>query len=663
MCGFAGIWWGEADPPRDADAIAARMVASIAHRGPDEGSWIRGPRGIVGFRRLSIIDPAGGHQPVRSPGGRIEALLNGEIYNHRDLRPAVEADDGPLPSGSDAEVIPGLYRRHGDAFVERLSGMFAICVADHERRRLVLWRDRFGIKPMFHARVGPWLLFGSELKSILASGLLEPEIDRASLAATLERMHAPGPWTMVAGIRSLPPGGRLTMDADGQVRVDRWIRRDPQPHARSERPDPARLRAKLDEAVAAQLVADVPLGIALSGGIDSTLLAESAARVRRPSDPPLTAITVDGPGMPPEEVAFAAATAARLGMEHRVVHIAETAINDRLPEVAWAADEPVTDPATLSSLQLCEAAASQVRVLLLGAGGDELFGGYPGMPVRWSERLWAAIPERVRARLIDRLAAGDPRRRDRLEAMGRTRRSRIAMHLLLRSELPPQIRRELGGAILPGPGSDRDPVAAVREAFDVAIDCDLLTQQLHADLETYLPDQLLAMLDRTSMAAGIEGRVPLLDERFAAEAMAIHGRWKIGAGGTGKRILRSMLEPGAGAALARRPKSGFASPVAAWLGTEMPSILGRLIEDPRSISASILTPGWIRGHLDRTISGSWRDAGWLHGLTMIELWHRLLILERRVDRPTESIDHLLTDRPAARQMLEATPAPIPEATA
>jgi asparagine synthase (glutamine-hydrolysing) len=660
MCGFAGIWWGEADPLRDADAVAARMVASIAHRGPDEGSWIRGPRGIVGFRRLSIIDPTGGHQPVRSPDGRIEALLNGEIYNHRDLRPAVEADGGPLPSGSDAEVIPGLYRRHGDAFVDRLSGMFAICVADHERRRLVLWRDRFGIKPMFHARVGPWLLFGSELKSILASGLLEPEIDRASLAATLERMHAPGPWTMVAGIRSLPPGGRLTMEADGRITLERWNRRIPPPRTEAGRPDPRRLRQRLDEAVAAQLVADVPLGIALSGGIDSTLLAESAARVRRPSDPPLTAITVDGPGMPPEEVAFAAATAARLGMDHRIVRIPATAVDERLPEVAWVADEPVTDPATLSSLQLCEAAASQVRVLLLGAGGDELFGGYPGMPIGRTERLWAALPAPLRTRLIGRMAAGNPRRRDRLEAMGRTRRSRMAMHLLLRSELPPEVRNELGRAILPGPGSDRDPVAAVREAFDAAIECDLFTQQLHADLETYLPDQLLAMLDRTSMAAGIEGRVPLLDEGFAAAAMAIHGRWKVGPGGTGKRILRSMLEPAGDAALARRPKSGFASPVAGWLNTGMPAALGRLIDDPRSISATILAPGWVRRHLDATTSRTWRDAGWLHGLTMIELWHRLLLVDRRTDRPTESIDRLLGDRPAMPRMLEPKPAPRQE---
>ena len=663
MCGFAGIWWGEADPPRDADAVAARMAASIVHRGPDEGSWVRGPRGIVGFRRLSIIDPAGGHQPVRSPDGRVEALLNGEIYNHRELRPAVEADGGPLASGSDAEVIPGLYRRHGDSFVERLSGMFAICVADHERRRLVLWRDRFGIKPMFHARVGPWLLFGSELKSILASGLIEPRIDRASLAATLERMHVPGPWTMVEGIASLPPGGRLILEADGHARVSRWIRPTPPPRTAAGPADPRRLRDQLDEAVAAQLVADVPLGIALSGGIDSTLVAESAARVRRPSDPPLTAITVDGPGMPPEEVRFAAATAARLGLEHRVVRIPATAVDDRLPEVAWVADEPVTDPATLSSLQLCEAAASQVRVLLLGAGGDELFGGYPGMPIGRVERLWATLPAALRSRLIGPLAAGDPRRRDRLEAMGHTRRSRIAMHLLLRSELPPDVRRELGGAIQPGPGSDRDPVAAVREAFAAAIDCDLLTQQLHADLETYLPDQLLAMLDRTSMAAGIEGRVPLLDERFATAAMAIHGRWKVGPGGTGKTILRSMLEPAGDAALARRPKSGFASPVAGWLNTGMPAALGRLIDDPRSITATMFAPGWVRGHLQRTRSRSWRDAGWLHGLTMIELWHRLLVLDRRTDRPTESFAELLSGRGAVPQALEAKPTPTPEVAA
>lgn len=660
MCGFAGIWWGGSTPPRGARDIAARMVEAIAHRGPDSESWIHSRHGILGFRRLSIIDPAHGHQPVRTPDGRIEALLNGEIYNHRELRPAIEQDAGPLPSGSDAEVIPPLYRRHGDGFVRRLDGMFAACVVDHDRGRLVIVRDRHGIKPLFHATVGPYLLVASELKAILAAGMISPRIDRASLLATLDRLHAPGSWTMIDGILSLSPGGRLIAGSarDGATPViSRWVSETVATPDPRERPDPVRLRRLLDEAVADQLVADVPVGIALSGGVDSTLIAESAARVRQPGDPPLVAITCDGPDTPPDEVTVARATARRLGLQHRVVRGGAAALDDRLPELAWMADDPVVDPAMLAAAWLSEAASQSVRVLLLGAGGDELFAGYPGVATRRFERAWASLPARLRGVMISRLAGGNERRRARLEAMGRTRTSRMAMHCLLRSQLPPEVRRELGEILLPGPGTGRDPFHAVHEAFDAAMDADLVTQQLHADLAVYLPDQLLAMFDRTTMAAGIEGRLPMLDRRFTEAAMAVHGRWKIGPRGEGKRLLRAMLEPGGGPATARRRKTGFASPVLPWMRDRMPTILRQLAEDPRSISATVLRPGWVAACLDRTPAPDWARGGWLYGLTVIETWYRLMVIDGRTSRPSEGIDALLARPPATIEVKPAVPAP------
>jgi asparagine synthase (glutamine-hydrolysing) len=649
MCGFAGIWWGDGEPPRGAHDIAARMLGAIEHRGPDAASWIDSPHGRIGFRRLSIMDPESGHQPVSTGDGRIQAFLNGEIYNHRELRRPIESGGTRLPSGSDAEIIPHLYRRHGDEFVARLDGMFAICVVDHARGRLTLVRDQFGIKPMFHALVDGCLVFASEMKAIIASGLVPTEIDRASLVATLDLLHVPGHWTMLDRVLKLPPGGRLVADRDPRrlpapVRphIDRWHQTTIRPQVGRADTGPDRLRELLDDAVRQQLVADVPVGIALSGGIDSTLIAESAARVRKAGDPPIIAFTCDAPGAPPDELPLARATAARLGLDHRVVRGDTRSIDERLPELAWMADEPIADPALISGAWLSEAAAATVTVLLLGAGGDELFAGYRGTPVRTVERLWSRVPATVRKTIVDRLAGGDPHRAARLEAMGRSRRSRLAMHLLLRSQLPPDVRAGIGAALMPGPGVDRDPAAAIREAFTAAIEGDLITQQLHADLTTYLPDQLLAMFDRTTMAASIEGRLPMLDRRFAAAAMAIPGSAKIGRGNIGKRHLRDMLSPHSARQLRCRPKHGFASPIAGWMRTRMPEVLGRLATDPRSISRTVLRPGWVDQRIASAGTLDWRHAGWMYALTLVETWNRVLLTDRRTTRPTEDIDSLLS---------------------
>ncbi|MFK7959213.1 MAG: asparagine synthase (glutamine-hydrolyzing) [Phycisphaerales bacterium] len=663
MCGFAGIWWGGGQPPIAADAIAGRMVQSIAHRGPDAESWIRSTRGVVGFRRLSIIDVHQGHQPVRSADGMVEVVFNGEIYNHHELRRPLERDGVRFASGSDAEIIPHLYRRHGDGFIHRLEGMFSICLVDHGRGRIMLWRDRFGIKPLLHATVNNRFIFASEMRALLASGMIDAEIDRGSLLATLDYQHVPGPWTMVDGVQELEPGTRLVIETgcagpgDPAARtidpqISPWYRPAVTPRRAMQRGDRDRLQELLDESVARQTVADVPVGVALSGGVDSTLLAESVARVRQRQgdDARIVAITCDGPGSPPDEADHARATAQRLGLEHHVIQPTGHELTRRLPELAWISDEAVADPALMAATWLSEAAAAHVTVLLLGAGGDELFAGYPSAPVGRLERAWARVPRRIRRKLSDRLARGNPRRRGRLDAMGETRRTRAAMHMLLRGQLPREERAALADSLLAGPGRDRSPDRAIVRAFEAAIDSDLVTQQLHADLVTYLPDQILTMCDRATMAASIEGRIPMLDRRFVEAAMAIDPRDKI-AHGEGKRILRSLLDPAATSALRRRRKQGFASPAATWAAADLARTGQRFLAHPASLMRSVGADTWMARRIERLrragAGATWADRGPLFTAVMLECWSHVVLNASSSTRPTMSIDELLAGAPPA----------------
>ncbi|MCK5942636.1 MAG: asparagine synthase (glutamine-hydrolyzing), partial [Planctomycetes bacterium] len=379
MCGFAGIYLHDPDArPADLDARIAAMAQAIAHRGPDAQNVVVEPYAGAGFRRLAIIDLVTGDQPVKATDERIQVFFNGEIYNHLELRERLRREHGvTIATGSDAAVLPHLYERYGDDFVDLLNGMFAICVLDGRDRSCRLYRDRLGIKPLYFAEGGGRVVFGSELKALFASGLVDAEVDPAQLVPFLELFYVPGAQTLCKGVEKLLPGERMVLQQGRPPRRERWWRLAQQVTPREgELLD--EVDALLADATRLQLIADVPVGISLSGGLDSSLIAHYAHQALSKGDAvaDVRAFTIAFPDTDPGELDCARQVSRRLGIEQVEITAAAGDFLAELDATTFYNDEPVADPAVFSSLLVCRAAAEHVKVLLAGSGADELFAGY-----------------------------------------------------------------------------------------------------------------------------------------------------------------------------------------------------------------------------------------------------------------------------------------------
>jgi asparagine synthase (glutamine-hydrolysing) len=388
MCGITGAFRldGSAAPPLP-EAVLRRMTDEIRYRGPDDAGYVSADGCSLGARRLSIIDVEGGHQPFSDEGGRVWAAQNGEIYNHAALREDLERRGHTLRSRCDTEVLPHLYKEHGPGLAEHLRGMFAIAVWDREARTGLLVRDRLGKKPLYYAHVGDVLVFGSELKCVIASGLVGSELDAEAIAAYLMLGFVPAPMTPLRKVRKLNPGERLVV-AGGTVRVERyWTYPSPDP-------DPAPRRAEdwaeevlatLDESVRMRLMSDVPLGAMLSGGLDSSLIVGLMARH---SDKPVETFAVGFAGED-SELPDARKVADFNGAHHHELEVGLSSDPDDLARLVWHLDEPLGDLSSLGFLALSELASRHVTVALSGQGADELFGGYRKHRVASLAEHWA----------------------------------------------------------------------------------------------------------------------------------------------------------------------------------------------------------------------------------------------------------------------------------
>lgn len=644
MCGFAGWIWSSSNAPSGAADAVACMAGAIRYRGPDSDGIIDAPFMRAAFRRLSIIDLSTGDQPCSNDSGDIQVFLNGEIYNHQDLRADLERDGIRTRGNSDTSILPFLYEKHGDDFVELLNGMFAILVCDHRRKRAVLYRDRLGIKPLYYAHIprnpAGGVVFASEIKSLLAGGLVDREIDEASLLGALEYFYFPGNDTLIRGVKKLGPGERLILEGDMSPRIDKWWTLAVASRNKAEQhPDIKSLDDLLHDSVRRQLIADVPVGVSLSGGIDSSIVALCAADCGLSR---VDAFTAFFPGHNEDELACSKLIAERCNLNLNVLTWNPADIEHDFARMVWYADEPVTDPAMYSALKVSEVAAQHVKVLLSGCGGDELFAGYLHHRLTSKQQLYLRAPRWVTDSLPIRLASsltGKQHKHRELEALRHTRFDR---HRSATTKLSPRDRSELAA----WSRTRRDPFNPLRAAFAAASSADPVNQQLYADAVTYLPDQLLTMLDRATMAASIEGRVPLLDHRFVEAAFRIAGDAKLGYADNPKAILKQLGRGKLPTEVLTLRKRGFPAPVFEWIRGELRPHVEAILTAEDSFVARYLPSNWIHSLLadERAIHQS---TDTLYSLLNFQVWYELNIANPTNDVPAASLLELFASNARA----------------
>ncbi|HET8579225.1 MAG TPA: asparagine synthase (glutamine-hydrolyzing) [Methylomirabilota bacterium] len=618
MCGIAGIADVTGHPVDRA--LLEAMTAVQAHRGPDGKAVVcRGPVGF-GHLRLAIIDLATGDQPMASDDGRIWIVFNGEIYNFRELRRELEAAGARFRTQSDTEVILRAYEAHGPACVSRLRGMFAFAILDERARRLLLARDRVGIKPLVYSWDGRRLLFASEIKGILEDESVARELDRDAVAEYLTYHYVPAPRTILSSIRKLPPASTLVLSLDGGTpEISRYWHLSFAPESRVREDEwTERLQAELADAVRSHMVSDVPIGAFLSGGMDSSSVVALMAEA---SPSPIRTFSIGFDEADFDELSFARQVASRYGTDHYEL-VVKPSVLDVLPKLAWHLDEPFADSSAIPTYYVAKITREHVTVSLSGDGGDENFAGYR----RYARaRALAARMDRHPARLgrpLLRLAArllpvGAPGQAY-AGLLGAGALERYAR--LITYERPETLREVLADDW--ADAATRVSAAACFERLAAeAGTADPVSALQHIDIQTYLPDDILAKVDRTSMAVSLEARVPLLDHRLMEFLATIPSSLKLREG-SGKYLLKRAMASRLPPAILARRKMGFGVPLAAWFRAELREMTHDLLLAPRTRQRGIFRPSWVEWLL-RTHEAGRRDcSARLWALLCFELWAR-----------------------------------------
>jgi asparagine synthase (glutamine-hydrolysing) len=614
MCGICGIasTRGTVDPGR-----LAAMSATLVQRGPDsDGSYVEGGVGLAA-RRLAIIDLETGDQPISNEAHRITVVQNGEIYNYRELRSELQRAGHRFWTSGDTEVLIHLYSEHGDGFVDRLRGMFALALWDAQRERLVLARDRYGIKPLYYQEAEGELAFASELRA-----LPRGEIDLDALDAFLAFNSVPGPLTIFREVRKLQPGHVLTWE-NGRTELTRYARPAPVAADEVRRDEEAELveelRARLRDSVRAHLVSDVPVGVLLSGGIDSSVLAALAAEE---VSEPLRTFSIGFEERSFDELADARLVAERYATDHHELVLRPDAAL-LLPALAEAFDEPFADSSGLPTYLVSRLAADHVKVALSGEGGDELFGGYYTYAADLiAERAgWTAPLLRP---LVERLPSSSAKASLDYKAKRFVRAAHLPAlerHHGWKEIFSPAARAELTGR-----RSDFDPVDLLRARFEETGGAELLARLQDVDLGTYLVDDLLVKTDRASMAHSLEARVPFLDPLVTNFALALSSRHKV-RGLRKKVLLRKAAAPLVPSELLRRRKRGFSIPAAAWLRGELEPFARETLSPDTLRRQGFFRPEAVTRLIDDHVAGREDLSRQLWGLLAFTLWH-----ERHVER-------------------------------
>lgn len=626
MCGIYGILALDGTRRHDP-AVLARMGDAMVHRGPDDSGAFTDGELLLGMRRLSIIDVAGGHQPIASEDGQVVVVCNGEIYNFRELRRELEAAGHQFATHSDSEVAVHAYEEYGDAFLNRLDGMFGLALWDRRRRRLVVARDAIGIKPLYYRLDAREFAFASEAKSLLAVPGVPARLDPEALAQYLSVGYVCAPNSMFEGMRKLEPGTALIAEA-GKVRAHRYYHLPSRiDDTRSEQQWAEAVRGEIERAVRDQMVSDVPIGAFLSGGIDSSAVV---AFMSRHSAQPVKTYAIGFHGSSGaqlyNELPYARQVAGQFGTDHHEI-LVQPDVATLLPQLVWHLDEPVADAAFITTYLVSQFARRDVTVILSGVGGDELFGGYKRYLDEHYRGIYRRIPALIRDVLIAPIAGWLPSdRHSRL-----LNQMRLAKAFLLADRLPFEERYRAYMQVFDAAERrdlQRNPPAGfddcIARGFAGAQTTDALRQLMDVDLATQLPDDLLLLTDKMSMAVSLECRVPLLDQRLVELAATMPGHLKV-RGGELKYILKRALEGVLPAGILHREKRGFGAPMGAWLRAELAPVLRDVLSRESIVRRGLFDPAAVERTIREHEQQRADRTDHLLSLINLEIWCRLYL--------------------------------------
>ncbi|MCA1578474.1 MAG: asparagine synthase (glutamine-hydrolyzing) [Acidobacteria bacterium] len=642
MCGITG--WANLDshapPPDGARDLLHAMCERMVHRGPDSEGLFVTTGTALGMRRLAIIDLVTGEQPAHNEDRSISVILNGEIYNYRELRTVLEKRGHSFRSASDTEVLPHLYEEYGDAMVGELNGMFAFALWDSRRRRLLIARDRFGEKPLYWGVFDKTLLFASEPKVLLAHPAIRPALNLQALRQYLSFDYVPAPLSIYEGINKLPAAHKLTLEG-GRVNVERYWRlsyetKQPVP---SEQEAADQLRELMADAVRMRLVSDVPLGVLLSGGVDSSTIAALAVRA---SSEAVKTFSISFAEASFDESAYARGVAKFLGTDHHEERLSANLAANLVSEIGSWMDEPFSDPSLVPTYLLSRFTRKHVTVALGGDGGDELFAGYQMYAGhRWAE-VYKHVPASLRRGFVEPLVRWLPVKTKNLSfdykalrfVTGANYETVARHHIWFGSFTPHQQQQLLTPAALDA--SDGDIYADARAIAAECEDDDLVTRMQSVDTRLYLAEDILTKVDRASMAVSLEVRAPFLDPRVAEYAASLPCNYKLRRLKTKyilKKAVRDML-PGF---VTRRGKKGFGVPVAEWLKFNLRPLARDLLSPERVRRAGVFNPEYVARLQDEHERGVANHRKLLWTLLMFELWHESFVeTPKRIETSVES---------------------------
>lgn len=617
MCGIGALLDPAGTAPQDA---GRRMVAALRHRGPDGEGVERLGAATLAHTRLAIIDVAGGDQPLHSEDGEVTAIVNGEIYNHMELRGDLERRGHRFATHSDSEVIVHAYEEHGEDCVRHLNGIFAFALWDARRRRLVASRDPFGVKPLYWCTDGRRVALASEVTALLAAGLAEARVDRIALDHYLACRFVPAPRTLFEGISKLPPATTLVAEEDGAVRTHSY--REP-PGSQLEDLGGEELERELEarfvDAVERQMMSDVPYGAFLSGGVDSAAIA--AAMARRSERPPATfTIGFPGHGTTLDEREYAAESARTIGTDHRDTAMEQADFLAELERCVRSLEEPCGIPSAPALMQLSRFTARSVKVVLSGQGADEPHGGYgrhQAAAALGAARRLGPLAGPLRA--AARLARGNERARRAARLLGDLSDAERLVRLVEITD------EDLRSRLVGGAGEDAagERVALARDVLGDVAGRGLVEQALYLDTRMFLPDGLLICADKMSMSASLEQRVPFLDLELMRFVERIPVRERVRPR-QGKRLHRRAMAHLLPRDIVERPKHGFSTPYEDWLRESLGEEVERRYARGSALG-ELADPATVAGLVAAHRSGRADHKGILYCLLELSEWHRAFI--------------------------------------
>jgi asparagine synthase (glutamine-hydrolysing) len=622
VCGITGAFhFGDGSPV--PEQVLQEMLQVITHRGPDDDGLYFDNDLALGMRRLSIIDLSGGKQPIYNEDGNVVIVFNGEIYNYRQLKEDLEKKGHVFKTASDTEVIVHLYEEYGDACVEYLRGMFGFAVWDIQKRRLLIGRDHMGVKPMYYTVRNNRLIFGSEIKAILQHPDVNVELHQEGLSNFISLRYVPAPQTMFEGIYALPPAHILTCDGDSINVRSYWdvsyAAGEDTPH-RSEEEYAEELEALLRESVHMQLMSDVPFGAFLSGGIDSSTIV---ALMSEFLNEPVKTFTVgfDAEG---SEAPYARLVAEMYQTDHHEVTFQAEHLTGLAEKIVWHLDQPIGDQATVANYAVAELASQHVKMVLTGEGGDELFAGYARYAGERLSPIFKTMPQAARSLALNLSSRVPGMRKAKVGLYALCQPEEVARYTnwfplfnadRKESLLSDQLKSQLNGT------STEDVFAEHLARTDAT---DPLSRMLYVDSKLWLPDDLLARGDKTSMATSLEARVPLLDHKLVEFAATVPPNLKV-KGLKRKYLLKKVSSKLLPDEIINRKKQGFPIPIAQWFRTNARDYIRDMLSPQTVNQRGLFDPTYVTQLLDEHESGFANHGLLLWGLLNVEIWHRIFV--------------------------------------